>query len=210
MPLKHVVTKGECISSLAYMYGFFADTLWNDSSNSSLKNKRKDMNSLFPGDEVNIPDKRKKEVSFPSGKIKRFKRKGVPAELRLQIVKDEKEIANAHYEITVDDKKYEGETDAEGNIVISISPTASRAHLIVQDDEKELEYDFLLGHLDSIDAISGVQARLRNLGFICNDPDGEMGQDTIEALKTFQTQQSLNVTGKIDDATRSKLEEVYG
>ncbi len=209
MPLKHVVEQGECISSIAYKYGLFADTLWNDSSNSALKNKRKDMNSLSPGDEVTIPEKKEKEISFPSGKKKVFKRKGVPAELRLKIIKDEKKIADAPYELTVDENKYDGKTDGEGMVVVSISPNASKAHLVVHDGEDKLEYNFLLGYLDSIDSISGVQQRLRNIGFSCNDPDGELGEDSAESVKAFQEKYGLSVTGKIDEATKNKLLEVY-
>ena len=75
---KYTVKQGDCISSIAFEYGYFPDTLWNDPKNSKLKHDREDPNSLMPGDEVYIRDKEAKQASCASEKKYRFKRKGVP------------------------------------------------------------------------------------------------------------------------------------
>ncbi len=87
MPIDHTVQQGECVDSIAFQHGFFPDTLWNHGDNSALKDQRKDPNVLAAGDKVVIPDKQLKEESRPQEKRHKFKRKGVPAKLRMQILK---------------------------------------------------------------------------------------------------------------------------
>jgi peptidoglycan hydrolase-like protein with peptidoglycan-binding domain len=38
--------------------------------------------------------------------------------------------------------------------------------------------------------------------------DGEIGDETKEAIKKFQAAYNLNVTGEPDEATKSKLKEL--
>ena len=63
---KHIVKQGDCISNIAYQHGHFPDTIWNDSKNSDLRQKRKDPNVLLPGDVVYIRDIEAKEESCAS------------------------------------------------------------------------------------------------------------------------------------------------
>lgn len=46
MPL-YVVQKGDCLSSIAFGFGFLPDTLLNHPANAGLKQKRKDPNILL-------------------------------------------------------------------------------------------------------------------------------------------------------------------
>jgi len=70
-----------------------------------------------------------------------------------------------------------------------------------------MEYDLELGRLDPVDKISGVQARLNNLGFDCGRVDGVMNTETKEALQAFQVTVGLPPTGELDSATKAKLYE---
>jgi hypothetical protein len=76
MPTKHKVKQGECISSIAERYGLFPESIWEDPANAELKNKRKDPNILYPA----------KEESGDTEKRHRFRKKGVPATLRIKIM----------------------------------------------------------------------------------------------------------------------------
>jgi hypothetical protein len=90
MPTKEYrVRQGDCISSIAYEHGFFPDTLWNHSENAELKQNRKDMNLLEVGDIVRIPEKEEKEESAAPEQKHRFRKKGVPAKLRMKIFREQ-------------------------------------------------------------------------------------------------------------------------
>ena len=59
--------------------------------------------------------------------------------------------------------------------------------------------------MDPISEVSGIKRRLANLGFYSGPMDGDMDEETQEALARFQTQQGLPATGQADEATRQKL-----
>ncbi len=90
MSTEHVVSTGDCIDSIALQYGFFADTLWNHSQNAALKDLRKDQNVLLPGDIVFIPDLDLEEQDAATEQHHRFRRKGVPARLRMKFMRPKK------------------------------------------------------------------------------------------------------------------------
>ena len=67
-----------------------------------------------------------------------------------------------------------------------------------------------LGYLDPADEITGVQARLNNLGFRSGEVNGVFGPSTEVALKDFHMKHGLSQSGKIDEATKNKLIDVHG
>jgi hypothetical protein len=210
MPRQHKVESGECISSIAYQYGFFPDTLWNDPANAALKALRQDPNVLSPGDIVNIPDPRPKQETRPTGALHRFQLKTAPAKLRLQILEDDQPLAFQPFRITIDGHvTRSGATTGEGYVIVSIPPNARSAVLVVGQGDGTREYRLRLGHLRPVEELEGVQTRLENLGYPCGEEYGTLGPGTVAALKAFQASQGLAVTGQPDDATRSKLEELH-
>jgi hypothetical protein len=54
--------------------------------------------------------------------------------------------------------------------------------------------------------VEKAQKRLAELGYDVGAPDGKAGPKTIEAIKKFQQDQGLTVTGKLDEETLKKLE----
>jgi N-acetylmuramoyl-L-alanine amidase len=257
------VESGDCMSSIAFSHGFFWETLWNHSSNSDLKSKRKDPNILVAGDVVHIPDLTIKQEDCATEKRHEFKLKGVPAKLKLKVMRPKKQkdtkkdgggggtggsgpgglpsipgggsgadsgdasledpdyepqkleeepFANAPYILEVDgvvaDK---GQTDGDGCVEIKIPPNAEKGILTVdkgKDDERIIPLD--LGDMDPVDEVTGVRKRLSNLGYHCQ-PDGpEDASDLQAALGSFQQDNSLQVTGKVDDPSRNKLKDLHG
>lgn len=87
--IEYQVREGDCISSIAYEHGFFPDTIWNHPDNAELKRLRKEMNLLEVGDIVKIPEKVEKKESVAVEQEHRFIKKGVPAKLRMKILKEE-------------------------------------------------------------------------------------------------------------------------
>jgi N-acetylmuramoyl-L-alanine amidase len=206
--LEHTVVQGECITSIAQEHGFLWETLWNHPDNAELKRQRQDPNVLQPGDVVIIPEKEKKQESCASEQTHRFRRKGCPALLRLRLLWDDEPRADESYVLEVDGEISSGTTDGDGRLEHPIPPNARRGRLFVGESRDEYVLD--LGHIDPVDEISGVQSRLNNLGFICGETDGVLGLKTEYALRAFQRKQDLTESGEIDDATKTRLVEIYG
>ena len=125
---------------------------------------------------------------------------------------EEEPLANADYILEVDGEKVaEGKSDGNGVITIPLMPSAEEGTLTVnkgKEDERVLT--LALGGMDPVEEVSGVRKRLRNLGYFCQVQGPEDAPDLKAALKKFQEKNSLNVSGNLDDATRSKLKELHG
>ena len=206
MAVNYQVKAGDCIGSIAFEHGFFADTVWNHPSNKQLKEKRKDPNTLCQGDVVFVPDLRQKTVSRPTHQMHRFQLKNAPALLSLQMFDEDQFRASQDYELEIDGVKFTGKTDSEGVLRVSILPNARKGKLIIGPDKAE--FDLQLGQVEPPTEIRGVQARLNNLGFECH-ATGKIDDDTQRALRGFQRACQLEETGEIDDATRQKLDELH-
>ena len=206
MAMNYQVKQGDCISSIAFEHGFFADTIWNHPSNAELKEKRKDPNVLMPGDVVFVPDLREKTVNRTTNQMHRFQLKNAPALLSLQMFDEDEYRSNQNYELEIDGVKHTGKTDSEGVLRVSILPNARHGKLIIGPDQAEFDLQF--GQVEPPTEIRGVQARLNNLGFECAST-GKIDDDTQRALRGFQRANQLKETGEIDDATRQKLDELH-
>jgi len=206
MPTDHVVKQGDGLASIGELYGFFPDTIWNHATNAKLKKKRKDMNVLLEGDVVAVPDLRAKSEDAATEKIHRYRRKGVPAKIRLQLLDEAEPMAKQKYKLDIDGRVFEGKTDAEGWIEHWIPPGAKLGKLLV---EGLAPIELPLSHLDPVDVTPGVKARLRNLGFPVGEVNDEMDDQARAALRAFQAQHGLDPTGEPDDATRDKLVEAH-
>jgi N-acetylmuramoyl-L-alanine amidase len=204
---EHRVQQGDCLSSIAHEYGFNPDTLWYHGANSELRARRRDCNVLLPGDLVAIPDQQVEAVSCATDQRHRFRRRGVPAFLRLRLLVEDEPRAGESYVLEVDGVEIaSGVTNSDGLLEERIPPNAVSAALRFADGSV-VALD--LGELDPIDTISGVQGRLLNLGYDCGDIDGALSEQTHEALRAFQTKHGLAVTGEPDEATKSKLADLH-
>jgi hypothetical protein len=204
------VQPGQSVDSIAYDHGLFWQTIWNDPNNQQLRQARKNPNILLPGDRVFIPQKREKQEPGATEKRHRFKRKGVPAGLNV-VMKDSqgKPRAGLAYTLVIEGVMTSGKTDAAGRIQCPIPPNATSGRLVLGDQGQET-YTLKLGDIDPIEALSGVQQRLSNLGFYRGSADGRMTPATEQAVKDFQAKSGLPVTGSLDQATRDKLRTDYG
>lgn len=206
MPTRHRVVKGDCISSLADQYGFAPDVLWDHPENARLKSERGDPNVLLAGDEVFIPDKIVGVATCQTGRIHRFRRKGVPQRLEIHLVDNGEPRIKTPYRLEVDGRTYEGTTDEKGMLVQWVPPRCKRG-LLVLADEETFEMDF--GHLEPATTPNGILERLENLGYL--DPERNTDQEAVDwAIIQFKVDCcGLEQPGRgIDDATRSKLAEL--
>jgi hypothetical protein len=207
---EYKVKQGDCVSSIAERYGLSWEKIWNHPNNAELNQKREDPNVLYSGDVVFIPEKEVKQESGATGQRHHFRRKGVPEKLIIVLKEEDEPRVNVPYILEIDGELLSGSTDSEGRLEHPISPDAKRGKLIIGEGEDREEQDLQLGHLDPITEISGIQARLDNLGFECGQINGKLGPETQEAIRLFQTKHGLNVTGEPYEAMRQKLKEEYG
>jgi hypothetical protein len=203
---KYTVRQGDCISSIAFKYGFFPDTIWNDSKNSKLKQDRKDPNVLMHGDVVYVREKEEKEESCAAEQRHRFRRKGTPARFRLQLLNGTEPRSNNNFVLWIDGAhKREGVTDADGVLDVSIPPDAQKGELYLDDNGQTIRINF--GKLDPVQESDGVAQRLYNLGLL--DKVDSPKEELAVATRFFQRTYGLKPTGEADKPTQEKLNEVH-
>ncbi len=203
----HTVGKGESLASIAKENGFLWKTLWDHGNNAELKAQRRNPNQLVEGDVLFLPEKGKKEVGKPVDARHKFKRRGEPTRLKLQLLNMGEPRRNEPYTLTFGDEVIHGTTDADGKIDQPIPGETKTATLSLGDGAEV--YEVAIGELDPIDEITGVQHRLSNLGFDCEGEDGEIGDATRDALRRFQRANGLEETSEPDAATKAKLTELH-
>ncbi len=210
----HSVRQGECLSRIATAYGFTNyRTIYDHPQNAEFRRRRPDPNIIYPGDRLYIPDPDERVEPRSTGQRHRFE---TPLTTRtLRVAAEDPcwhRLANEAYELRVDGQIRRGTTDGQGLLEEEIPFSAETARLSVGDYTWELS----VGHLNPVDrdtpdrGVSGAQGRLLNLGYDVGPVDGDLGPRTEAALRQFQANEEIEVTGDLDDATRAKLVEVHG
>lgn len=211
----HAVIDGECVSKLAVRFGFSADTVWNSPDNAALKAKRKDMNILAPGDALVIPARRIQWIAAATANRYELRQKGGAQTLNIRFLFGTRARANLDFllKIVCDDgaimADQAGKTDAGGFVKATVPPGTTSAEITLLDGQLREVHSFAIGAVGPIDTLKGVQARLRNLGYDCADEDGALGALTGAALRAFQQDQQLAVSGQLDDTTRTALRQAF-
>lgn len=206
----YLVKQGDCIESIAEKHGIFWRTIWDASENAALKSVRKNPNAIFPGDKVFLPAKDLSPLDCATDTKHRFLRKGVPSELRVAIRYAGKPVKDTAYSMNVDGVFIDGETDADGMVIQKISPGAKKCMLTVGADSDFIAYEIYLGKQDPLSELSGVQNRLINLGYDTSECRSQLCPETAGAIRAFQKEVKLPMTGEIDQDTKDALKSVYG
>src|SRR5688572_4091024 len=102
MAKDHSVKPGDGVAKLAFLYGHFPDTIWNHQKNATLKAEREHMDILLENDIVHIPDLQTKKVICSTNGRHRFRRRGVPALIRIQILDANEPLVNTPFKLTID------------------------------------------------------------------------------------------------------------
>ena len=216
MPKQHTVQQGDCLSSIAKQYGF-ADwrTIYSHHLNIRFRQKRKDPNVLFPGDQLFIPDKTVKSENCETTKVHTFRL--TRKQTRLQLIVrdiDGEPLAGKKYKLSVAGATYEGVLPDSAMLDRPIAADAADGELTVWSDETSPEYadtwKLKLGHIDPVENLSGAQARLNNLGYDCGPVDGIDGPRTQAAVRAFQKNHNLEVDGIPGPQTQAALMKEYG
>lgn len=213
MSQTHTVKPGEHLSLIAKRYGF-ADyrTIYDHPENQSLKRRRPDPNLIHPGDEVFIPDPELKEVELAVDREHRI-RLHLPKKVLRLVMRDARGVLvkDTPYVLSVGGQRIEGQTDGNGALEHDIPTDVSSATLQIGGHRFRMR----VGDLNPVDdtddgGITGLQMRLANLGYSVGRIDGKLGPRTRAAIRAFQREMRLKITGRFDDATKSKLITRHG
>ena len=118
---------------------------------------------------------------------------------------------NVEYLLRYEGTDLQGSTDSEGMVEISLPPSVKRAKLIVSPGTRdEMTIPIEVGGLNPISALSGVKQRLRNLGYGLSDIDEEEDIELRDAIRAFQQDQGLDVTGELSDPLRDTILSAHG
>jgi len=210
----YTVVQGDHLSKIAKENGFpDYHIIWDHPNNADLKNKRKNPNVLFPGDQVFVPDMEEKQESGSTEKRHTFVVKREPLKLRLVLEdSDKKPIANAQYALLVEGTVTQNVTDSRGHIEQEIPQDAQEATLVLRGEGipfTDVPISIKIGHLDPVEEVSGQVARLNNLGYSAGE--GDENDDAFKsAVGNFQRDHGLTVDGKCGPLTQAKLKKVHG
>lgn len=195
---ERIVRESECTSSIAKETGHFWKTIWLDPRNAKLRETRKDPNVLLPGDRITVPPIRSKSESGATEMRHRFVRRGEPALFRLCVLdEDRRPRGSEPYLLTIDGREFPGVTSPDGLVEVNVPGNARRGQLKIGQEV----YDLCLHALDPVESVSGMQARLKNLGFYAAAVDGRMNDRLRESIRMYQRERGLAPTGQMDEQT---------
>lgn len=229
---QHTVQQGEWLAKIAARYGF-ADVrkVYDHADNAEFRRKRPDPNVIYPGDQLAIPERERKDVDAPNEKRHTFRKLAPPQVLRAVARTPEGEVlAGKPFRLIVRDDSVvvidkEGTTDGQGIVEEKVPPKSREAALSVWPDDDTsktpLRWKLRIAHLDPIETTPGVQARLNNLGFDAGRVGSSPGDQLKSAVRAFQkfcmdhagepgVSDAGTPTGEITDQFRTALKAFYG
>lgn len=225
------VQDGQSVESIAVSQGCPAAKIWDAPENKDLKKLRETMHILQPGDRLFIPPLKDKVLSLPTGKRHKIVVKKAMSKLHVVIRRQGEPFAGKPYVLVVDEQTTNGQTAGDGTVEAPVPASAKEAVLTVGEGDETVVYRLGLRQLDPLTSPSGLRGRLVNLGFHDGDagepagspdPSGDDGDDdsddddesldkmTEAALCAFQDFHTIDVTGTVCDATKSKLIDQHG
>jgi hypothetical protein len=207
----HVVCEGECVLAIARAAGAPWRKLWDHEANARLREQGRTPTQVEPGDEVFVPEVERREESGPTEARHRFVTNLPRALLRLRLLQRGEPRANLAYRLQVAGFLREGVTDADGRLEEVVRADVREAVLTLAPGTPDEErVPLLLGGMGPLVTTRGVKARLQNLGLFPHPLDGSEGDGLESAVRAFQEQEGLRVTGRVDEATRDALRTRYG
>ena len=221
MPRTHFVQPGECLTSIAAAYGFVdPNAIWQSNDNADLRARRPDPSIIRPGDEIVIPDLDRVPLTVkkPTGDYHRI---DVILPRRKFLIKlapmDDQPFDGQPFRLEAGGQTVTGNVGGDGVVEGEARTDATRATLTLP--QANLTMEVAIGHLDPVhdgDAdtpiVSGVQARLINLGYLGGSVTGLLDDATVAAIKSFQANlmERAAPDGELDDETLDRLVDAHG
>lgn len=206
-----IVRPGDCLVTVAAEHGFLDPlTVYHRPENENLRKMRPDSRVLLAGDEVFIPERVPRILSRATEQRHRVQVRSRAVFLRLQFRNGDKARAGLEYRVQYGDTVLTGTTASDGMLVQSIPGYLRQVSVVLIDHGEEESYSVGVGYLDPVTDMSGVIQRLRNLGSWCDIAGLPTAIAFEQAIRAFQAQQEITVTGVMDDKSREALVRAHG
>lgn len=205
----YTVKKGDHMAKLAHAHGIRDwQALYDHPANEPLRELRPDPSLLAPGDQVYIPRWAKAEHPRATDQRHTFELPARPVGLHIVVrASDGTPLANTACTLVVGDQTIETTTNGDGAVIHDdLPPQETRATLEIDGRTLPL----LIGHLDPCDRLSGVQGRLRNLGYYQGPCHGELDDPTRAAIQAFKVDHDLGQDDLLTPEVRDALRDEYG
>ena len=196
-------------------YGNVWRPIYNNADNADFRKACVDPDLLIPGETCVLPDKDEKEESKATGNKWKFEKAPSKAQLHVVILRaNGQPLKSKPYTLVfhgpgVEGKTISKQTDGSGAVKCEITTDVETATLTIEKQTFEL----LIGHLEPVTTMNGIQARLQNLNYGVPVIDGTAGAGSLTeaAIKAFQTNHTLkDPEGAAEKATQAKLKDIYG
>jgi hypothetical protein len=197
----HVVCTGEHLVQIAERSGCTPQRIWHHPHNAQLRSLRGDGDILAPGDVLYLPESEPVARPLRHQAHNQYTAHLATITVRVRFVEGVVPVANEPCEIQCAGVVSQGCTDHDGELRVEVP---ARLHeLRVRFTRNNHEYILAPGQLDPVETTTGLHARLENLGYCVG-----ARFDTrylADALRDFQHDHGLPVTGESDAATRAAL-----
>ncbi|MFO0555575.1 MAG: peptidoglycan-binding domain-containing protein [Polyangiaceae bacterium] len=203
----YVIKQGDYLTKLAHELSFDPDTVWNHEKNAALRERRPNRDILYPGDILEIPDAEPNAAPVQQGSSNDYSAAIPKVKITVLLEGPEGPLANEPFSIE-GLAETTGSTNGAGEIDLEI-PVDVKS-FTVSLTQKEYAYNILVGHLDPPTEDSGIRQRLTNLGIFRRASPPEDAAAYRAAIREFQRQKSLPITGEVDDATREAIVSAHG
>jgi N-acetylmuramoyl-L-alanine amidase len=214
---KQKVQQGDRLLTIARKQSFYHwQTVWDFAGNSALKDLRRDPCILLPGDQVAIPSKLQRVAEVSGGKAE-YVLQSANEILRVRFTEaDFGGDRQARFVAKPDQgPETSGALASDGTMQIDILPGVAKINVDVfvdDNDQPQGRYELAVGHLDPVEEISGVQARLGNLGYYSGPITGSLDDATRRAISAFRLdalEEDQDGQTEIDTAVTQALSRAY-
>jgi hypothetical protein len=223
---KYTVEQGDRLPTIARDKGFARwQTIWAFEGNAALRRLRGTAHILLPGDEVSIPSKLSREAKVPGGTAEYVVQTSAEV-LRVRFAGVTSTENNpVTFKATPDTgDAIEGTLAKNAKLEVDLPPDTTKVHVELSrkadgdgsgsdggdGDKPFASWDFTVGGLDPASEVSGVQARLLNLGFYTGSMTGTLDDDTRAAIAHFRWAKLRDRKDDMDEDFLAALNKTHG
>jgi hypothetical protein len=194
MASRYTVADGDTIFTIAEHFHFsYWETIYYHADNAQLRKDCPDPFRLKAGVSVAIPDRQNRVIELETDKRHTVTVRKLRVPCRLVLTNDDgKPLADVRYRLSAGGHDFSGRTSDEGVIEQEVPTNTKKGTLSLQfgDGEDSIaSFEVIFTHgLPASDRIRQLQYKLNLLGFDAGPLDGELNDETKEALMAFKVE----------------------